>query len=158
MTDAEGDAFELGTDGPMVILVGIDASVTSMRAGAYAAGLARRQGARLVAVYVEQLSAMYGATAAAGAGAAAIAEQERALSETAEDLRRQIEEGAARVGLSATFITAVGDPYRELRRVADEVRADAVVVGASAKAGHRLVGSLAVRLVKAGRWPVTVVP
>ena len=53
---------------------------------------------------------------------------------------------------------AAGDPYHELRRVADEVRADAVVVGASTKAGHRLVGSLAVRLVKAGRWPVTVVP
>ena len=32
------------------------------------------------------------------------------------------------------------------------------MVGASAQAGHRLVGSLAVRLVKAGRWPVTVVP
>jgi nucleotide-binding universal stress UspA family protein len=38
------------------------------------------------------------------------------------------------------------------------VPADAVVVGASAHAGHRLVGSLAVRLVKAARWPVTVVP
>ena len=62
------------------------------------------------------------------------------------------------MGLSVTFITATGDPYHELRRVADEVRADAVVVGASTKAGHRLVGSLAVRLVKAGRWPVTVVP
>jgi nucleotide-binding universal stress UspA family protein len=57
-----------------------------------------------------------------------------------------------------TFITARGDPFNELRRVADEVRADAVVVGASTKAGHRFVGSLAVRLVKAGRWPVTVVP
>ena len=134
----------------------MDDSVTSMRAGAYAAGLARRQGARLVAVYVEQFSAMYGA--AAGAGAGAIAEQERAFSETAEDLRRQIEEGAARIGLSVTFLIAAGDPYHELRRVADEVRADAVVVGASARAGHRLVGSLAVRLVKAGRWPVTVVP
>ena len=156
MTDAEGGVFELGTDGPMVILVGIDDSVTSMRAAAYAAGLARRQDARLVAVYVEQFSAMYGA--AAGAGAGAIAEQERALDETAEDLRRQIEEGAARVGLPVTFIIAVGDPYHELRRVADKVRADAVVVGASTKAGHRLVGSLAVRLVKAGRWPVTVVP
>jgi nucleotide-binding universal stress UspA family protein len=32
------------------------------------------------------------------------------------------------------------------------------VVGASTHAGHRLVGSLAVRLVKAARWPVTVVP
>ena len=53
---------------------------------------------------------------------------------------------------------ARGDPYTELRRVADEVRADAVIVGASMQAGHRWIGSLAVRLVKAGRWPVTVVP
>jgi nucleotide-binding universal stress UspA family protein len=156
VTDAEAGAFELGTDGPMVILVGVDDSVTSLRAGAYAAGLARRQGARLVVVYVEQPSAMYGA--AAGAGAAAIAEQKRAFSETAADLRRRIEEAGAERGVPITFIVAVGDPYHELRRVADEVRADAVVVGASAKAGHRLVGSLAVRLVKAGRWPVTVVP
>ena len=156
MTDAEGGAFELGTDGPRVILVGIDGSVTSQRAGAYAAGLARRQGARLVYVYVEQFSALYGA--AAGAGAGAMAEQERAFGETAENLRREIEEVAARLGVPVTFITAMGDPYHELRRVADEVHADAVVVGASAKAGHKLVGSLAVRLVKAGRWPVTVVP
>ena len=156
MTDAEGGAFELGTDGPKVILVGVDGSVTSLRAGSYAAGLARRQGARLVLVYVEQPSAMYGA--AAGAGAGAVAEQQRAFSETAAGLRREAEEGAARLGLRLTFITAMGDPYHELRRVADEVRADAVVVGASTRAGHRLVGSLAVRLVKAGRWPVTVVP
>ena len=126
MTDAEGGAFELGTDGPMVILVGVDNSVTSLRAGAYAAGLARRQGARLVVVYV--------------------------------DLRRRVDEAVAERGVPTTFIVAAGDPYHELRRVADEVRADAVVVGASTKAGHRLVGSLAVRLVKAGRWPVTVVP
>ena len=55
-------------------------------------------------------------------------------------------------------MTVRGDPFTELRRIADEIHADAVVVGASAHAGHRLVGSLAVRLVKAARWPVTVVP
>lgn len=41
---------------------------------------------------------------------------------------------------------------------AEELTADAVVVGASEQAGHRIIGSVAVRLVKAGRWPVTVVP
>jgi nucleotide-binding universal stress UspA family protein len=156
VTDAERGTFELGTDGPMVILVGMDDSVTSLRAGAYAAGLARRQGARLVCVYVEQITALYGA--AAGAAAGAVAAQDEALQETAADLRRRAEEYAEILGVSFTFVVARGDPYTELRRVADEVRADAVVVGASAKAGHRWIGSLAVRLVKAGRWPVTVVP
>ncbi len=50
--------FELGTDGPSLILVAVDGSDTSMRAGAYAAGLARRQGSRVVAVYVAQFSGM----------------------------------------------------------------------------------------------------
>ncbi len=156
VADEEGGAFELGTDGPRVILVGVDDSVTSLRAGAYATGLARREGARLVCVYVEQHSSLYGAAGPAGAGA--VAAQEQALRETGEDLQRRAQEEAERVGVPLTFIIAHGDPYHELLRVADQVRADAVIVGASAKAGHRWVGSLAVRLVKAGRWPVTVVP
>ena len=43
-------------------------------------------------------------------------------------------------------------------KLADELRADAVVVGASTQAGHRFVGSLALHLVRTARWPVTVVP
>jgi nucleotide-binding universal stress UspA family protein len=58
----------------------------------------------------------------------------------------------------AELILREGDPAREIESVADEVRADVVVVGASMKAGHRLVGSVAVRLVRAGKWPVMVVP
>jgi nucleotide-binding universal stress UspA family protein len=105
---------------------------------------------------VEQLSALYGASAGVSAGA--IAAQGQALDETAADLRRRAEEYVAAMDLPLTFVAARGDPYTELTRVAEEVRADAVIVGASAKAGHRWVGSLAVRLVKAGKWPVTVVP
>jgi nucleotide-binding universal stress UspA family protein len=52
----------------------------------------------------------------------------------------------------------VGDPWHELTRIADEMRVDLVVVGASESAGHRIVGSLTGRLVRAGRWPVSVVP
>jgi nucleotide-binding universal stress UspA family protein len=60
--------------------------------------------------------------------------------------------------MEARLVTVHGDPYLEIVRAADDMRADAVVVGSSMKAGHRFVGSLAVRLIKAGKWPVTVVP
>ena len=148
--------FELGTDGPTAILAGIDGSTTSLRAGAYAAGLARRQRARLVAVYVEPVVSM--TPAAPGAGAALAVAREEAFAQIAGDLRRQAEEFARERGINITFVAARGDPFAEICRVADEIHADALVVGASAKAGHRLVGSLAIRLVRVGRWPVTVVP
>jgi len=156
VTFDEAGSFELGTDGPTAILVGIDGSTTSLRAGAYAAGLARRQRAPVVAVYVGPVSSM--SAAAPGVGAAVAAAHSEAFEQTAADLRNLAEEGARERGISLTFIATRGDPFAELRRIADEVRADAIVVGASAKAGHRLVGSLAVRLVRAGKWPVTVVP
>ena len=43
--------FELGTDGPGAILAGVDGGEPSLRAAAYAAGLARRQRVPLVVVY-----------------------------------------------------------------------------------------------------------
>ena len=155
MTQEAADQFELGTDGPKTILVGVDDSTTSLRAASYAAGLARRQGASVTVVFVAPVASMGAATPG---GAGLVAAQREALGQMAEDLRRRAEEAARDLGISITFIAAEGDAYTEIRRIADEIRADAVVVGASAHAGHRLVGSLAVRLVRAGRWPVTVVP
>jgi nucleotide-binding universal stress UspA family protein len=146
-------AFELGTDGPLVILAGIDGSESSMRAAAYAAGLARRQGAKLVLAYFRPVGA---GTPQAGAALAQFG------LENAADLERQIREGAERVPPSQRvrweFHTAEGDPYHGLVELADRIRAEALVIGASEQAGHRFLGSVAVRLVKAGRWPVTVVP
>jgi nucleotide-binding universal stress UspA family protein len=147
--------FELGTDGPSAILVGVDDSVTAARAAWYAAGLARRQRARLIAVYVAPIA---GPEASAPGGAAIIVAETEAHDEIAESLKARAKEVGQELGLSITFIKARGDAYAEIRRIADETRADAIVVGASMKAGHKLVGSLAVRLVRAGKWPVTVVP
>ncbi|MCW2620697.1 MAG: UspA domain protein [Frankiales bacterium] len=146
------DEFERGTDGPRVLLAGVDGSRTSMHAASYAAGLARRQGARLVIGHVVTASAT--SSFAPELSAAVASAQAEALRE----LRAEAQSGADRLGVPLTFEVRHGDPYRELTALADEVLADAVFVGASSKAGHRLVGSLAVRLVKAGRWPVTVVP
>ncbi len=146
--------FELGTDGPSVILVGVDDSVTANRAGWYAAGLARRQRAKLIAVFVAPVPSM---VSAAPTGAAVIAAEMQAADQLAGQMRARAEATARELGISLTFIAAHGDPYSEIKRIANETRADAIVVGASTKAGHRLVGSLAVRLVRAGKWPVTVV-
>lgn len=145
--------FERGTDGPKVIVVGVDGSESSLRAAAYAAGLARRQRALLALVYVQPVMA---------AGAAMGAPVAEATGGIAEDLiayvRRSAEQSKGIFDLRWEFHTFPGDPYSGLVKAADELKADAVVVGASEQAGHRIVGSVAVRLVKAGRWPVTVVP
>jgi nucleotide-binding universal stress UspA family protein len=151
----ENAGFELGTDGPSVILVGVDGSVTALRAASYAAGLARRQGARVVGVYVAPLGGMM---LASSASAGVLAAESEAHDELAKQLAGRADETARELGIDVTFISAHGDPYREITRIAAETRADAIVVGASLQAGHRLLGSLAVRLVRAGKWPVTVVP
>jgi nucleotide-binding universal stress UspA family protein len=77
---------------------------------------------------------------------------------TAAELRELVERQAEDRGIEVTFVSRSGDPFTEIAALADAERADGVLVGASERLGHRLVGSLAVRLVRAGRWPVTVVP
>jgi len=142
--------FELGTDGPSLILVGVDGSRTSLRAAAYAAGLARRQRSRLLVVFVSRVPV----TTVPGA----VQPMTEASLQEAAELEREFRGRATEVGLDLEFRSVFGDPWTELTRAAQEARADALIVGASEHAGHRIIGSLATRLVKAGKWPVTVVP
>jgi nucleotide-binding universal stress UspA family protein len=76
----------------------------------------------------------------------------------ADELRQLILGRAAEAGIAAEFRSVGGDPLVELTTIAAQTRADAVVVGASEHVGHRIMGSLAARLVRAGKWPVIVVP
>src|SRR3954447_18117408 len=100
--------FELGTDGPRVLVVGVDGSTTSLRAGSYAAGLARRLGAHLVVVYVSRHSGMVGMAP----GGAAVMQQ--AEEEHVAQLRALLDQRAGELGLSATFRVEAGDPYAQL--------------------------------------------
>lgn len=157
MTESRrGRGFELGTDGPAAIVVGVDGSDTSLRAAAYAAGLARRQRTRLVAVYARAHPSSVLAMADPG-GAATTAALD-AQDEVETQLRELLDRQAHAWGVEARLVVRHGDPMTVLSDVAEEVRADAVIVGSSESVGHRLAGSLAVRLVRSRRWPVTVVP
>src|SRR5579864_2122828 len=111
------DTFELGTDGPRVIMVGLDGTATSWHAAAYAGGLARRQSARLVVVHVRSVPPM-----AALLPMGAVSVQQAFVEESAE-LERQVLAGSQNAGIAVDFVTADGDPYVELVRVAEQVRA-----------------------------------
>lgn len=135
-----------------MIVVGLDGSPTSWHAAAYAGGVARRQGAKLLVVHVIVPNTFAMMTPAGYA----------VLTETMEQIDAELRDEVMRLaegrGIEVEFVAATGDVFTELCRVAEEAHADALVVGASRSAGHRLVGSIAARLVKAARCPVTVVP
>lgn len=76
----------------------------------------------------------------------------------ADELEQLMRSRTAEIGIPAEFRWVRGDPLTELTTIAEQTRADTVVVGASEHLGHRIVGSLAARLVRAGKWPVIVVP
>ncbi|MCW0215317.1 MAG: universal stress protein [Pseudonocardia sp.] len=147
--------FEIGRDGPRAIIVGIDGSDTAWRALHYAVGQARRQDSRVVAVYADRLPGVAFATAMPLAATAVV---DPARDEMVDELRREVVALGAEYGITARFETVVGDPVLALTAVAEREQADAIVVGASVQAGHKLFGSVAMRVVKVGRWPVTVVP
>jgi len=148
--------FEPGTDGPHTILVGVDGSETSLRAAAYAAGLARRQHTRLVVVYARgNPGGLFTLADHTGLATRAALETQDGIE---AQLRAELDGQAAIWGLDARLEVRQGDPLSVLTEVAEQERADAVIVGSSRSVGHRIAGSLAARLIRYGRWPVTVVP
>lgn len=144
------DAHESPVDGPSVVLAAIDGTDPSMRAAAYAIGLARRSGSRLLGVFVRGADATPSALATA-----ALLECE---AETAEGIKRAAAERARTLGVPITVLEREGEPCREILRAAREHRADLIVVGASEGLAHRVAGSLGVRLARARKYPVLVVP
>lgn len=146
--------FEIGRDGPGVLVVGLDGSDPSRDALAYAVGMARREGSRLVIVRVGIPVTAAAAVAAAGGTvlpAGGLVDEEALNAESIRGLDELLP-GRWRV------VECTGEPGAELERVAREVRADAIVVGRSRNPGRHLLGSVTARLARRSNHPVIVVP
>jgi len=148
--DTTGAArFELGSDGPSLLVVGVDGSDTSLRALHYAFGLARRQRSVLVAVFASMPITGWDA---AFAGVWYTGE------ELAEELRAAVMALSEEHHVAAEFLRARRDPVLTLVEVASARRADAIILGASKALSHKLFGSKAARTIRRSRCPVIVVP
>lgn len=136
--------FEIGKDGLAVIVVGVDGGDRALHAAAWASGLARRERARLVLVYVEVIT---GPAYWSPIGMASAAE---AASAFVEEMRQAAAAYLDATGVQWELVHYRGDPAHGLETVAEDRRADCIVVGRG--------GGVARSLVNDARRPVVVVP
>jgi nucleotide-binding universal stress UspA family protein len=137
--------YGAGKDGLAVIVVGVDGTPCALHAAAWASGLARRERARLVFVYVEPL------TSPAYWSPIGMATAAEAASELVAELRRTITDYLGSMGVRWELVHHRGDPGHGLEKVAEELHADCVVIG-------RGNGGVAKYLIHDARRPVVVVP
>lgn len=147
----EGTGFEIGKDGVGTIIVGYDGSPPAVHAAAWAGGLARRERSTLVVVYVEALSSPAYWTPLGGAAAT------EAGAELARELRAQAGPLLDERGIRWEMLHGQGEPAQVLEAVAEERRADCIVVGKSRRRGG-LLGSVPKSLLAHATRPVVVVP
>ncbi|MGF7238210.1 MAG: universal stress protein [Frankia sp.] len=152
LDDSAVSGFEIGTDGIGRLVAGFDGTDPSRDALAFAAGIARRNGAWLV---VASVMSVGGLAALSPAGAAAEAQAGREL---AEQYRADVAKILDPLGVHWEFVALEGDAPTELEALAEQRHADAIFVGRSSSRAHALAGSVPVRLVRHARRPVVVVP
>jgi nucleotide-binding universal stress UspA family protein len=139
------------------VVIGIDGSDTSWDAFWWGCGEARRLSRRAVAVFVSPMTAASSGLAWAVGCPCDYTEIHRRGTELASELESDVHRHAAEHGLDVLFVHVHGDPAQELLRVATTLKCDLIVVGRSAKALHRLAGSLGRRLICTSRAPVVAV-
>lgn len=142
--------FEIAKDGVGDLVVGFDGTDPSADALAFAVGLARREQARLVVAFVGSPTVLSSLSPDPGAW-----ESIRAI---ADELRERAAGVLGEFGVSWRFESRRGDVAHELEALAEEVKADAIVVGRSGSKMSRLLGSVAAGLLRGSRRPVIVVP
>jgi nucleotide-binding universal stress UspA family protein len=143
--------FEIGKDGVGTIVVGYDGSPPAVHAAAWAAGLARRERGTLLVVYVEALNTPAHWTAASSAAAT------EAGMEFVQELRAEAGPLLTERGIAWEILHGEGEPAAVLEAIAEQRRADCIVVGRSRHRGG-LLGSVPKSLLAHAGRPVVVVP
>ena len=137
------------------ILSPVDFSDTSEHAVRYAVDLASRLGAEMELVHVYQLP-----TYALPDGA--ILARPDFVASLTDELQKQMDEVIRRYsghGVEIRGRIVEGMPYAEVNRVAQEEKADLIVMGTHGRTGltHLLLGSVAERVVRTSSVPVLTV-
>jgi nucleotide-binding universal stress UspA family protein len=144
------------------IVCGVDGSPDSDAAVAVATRMAERLGSRLVLAYVVEPvmtythSAPFGGLSPAGP---VVEEEQRAAQE--EMGARMLDEAAEAAGVAdAVHRLAMGHPAEQLAEIADDERAELIVVGSRGRGAFKaaFLGSVSNSLVGIARCPVLIVP
>jgi nucleotide-binding universal stress UspA family protein len=153
-------AAETARSGPGAVLVGIDGSDASLRAWAYAAGVARVQNRRLVCMQVKGMVAApvmadtwdYIGNFTADYFLALMDAREEAYTQIMEDIVND----AKAWGTSVDIVQGIRPSMKEVRKVlAEEANVDMLVMAAGTRIARQL--GLAMACGTARRWPCTVV-
>ena len=133
------------------VVAGYDGSESSRNALAYAAGVSRRLARPLLVVHVtpgvycEPMTGQVIGTP-------------RARAETEHWVRSELAEVCGCRGVDVRVIMRHGNAARELSTAAEELSADALVIGAPGQRWHQVAGSVPGWLTRHARCPVIVVP
>lgn len=145
-------------DGRSVIVVGVDFSVTSVRAVAAAHDIVRlAKNPELHLVHV--VHPVGRAPALSELATATEVEQVTMLDEASEELGKLAREAAGATGVHVHTHVRVGEPEREIAQLASDVGADLVVVGTHGRSGIErvLLGSVAESVVRRAPCPVLTI-
>ena len=134
------------------IVVGVDGSGPSWRALALAIGVARRdEGCTLRICYVNQVPV------STQMGAMSVPMVPLSGANEGGELKQAVSEELARCSVAGEFNERSGDVARELEKLAEEHRADLMVLGRSRHPALHL-GGVPRRVLALGRRPVLIVP
>jgi len=138
------------------ILVPTDGSPGSDQVAAHAAELAATTGGELYAIHVVDRKT---AAAGGGAGGPMGPTVQQAFEERGEAALEAVEAAADRHGVEATTELRTGTPHRVIVDCAEDVDADAIVMGTHGRSGleRYLLGSVAEHVIRAAPQPVLTV-